>query len=232
VAAALEPLLLGAELRRLALLGLALCAPAAAQEPYVSLEAALPPRPGWEAEAAPRRLVLFEDGTLYVGGSQSLAVGRLEKGELEEIGKRLDKLRKSTPGLGGTLSFGPGDQRYRLRVAKGKPLDVVVSGDPAAAPPELRPLAGLVAELAAYQHPSLRPYRPAFYAVRAREASLRGGCREWTFPIPLSKALEAPQPMSAVAAQGWPTGAQVASACVGDKSYAVTLRPLLPSEAP
>ncbi len=211
---------------------LAFAAPAAAGELYLSLETAPPARPGQEAEAAPGRFVLHDDGTLYVGGTQQFAAGRLEKGELKEIGKRLDKLRKSTPGLGGPISFGPGEQRFRLKATKGKPIDVVVTGDPETAPPNLRSLASLVAELAAYQHPSLRPYRPAFYALRAREADLAGGCREWTFPISPQQAVAAPQPMAAAAARGWPTGAQLASACVGDKRYAVTLRPLLPGEVP
>lgn len=219
-------------MRGLALAALVAASPAAAQDLYLSLEAALPDRPDLVAEGAPRRLVLLEDGSLYVGGTQHVAAGRLDKSELKEIGKRLDKLRKGTPGLGGSVSFGPGTQRQRLVVAKGKPIDVVVTGDPAQAPPELRLLAGLVADLAAYQHPSLRPYRPAFYALRAREETLPGGCREWTFPISAEQAVAAAQPLAAAEAAGWPSGAQVASACVGDKRYAVTLRPLLPWEKP
>jgi len=217
---------------RLALVALLAASPAGAQDLYLSLEASLPERADLSAEGAPPRLVLYEDGSVYVGGTQHVAAGRLEKGELKEIGKRLDKIRKGTPGLGGSVSLGAGTQRFRLVVAKGKPLDVVVTGDPAAAPPNLKPLASFVADLAAYQHPSLRPYRPAFYALRARPETLPGGCREWTFPIAAEQAVAAPQPLAAPEAAGWPTGAQVASACVGDKRYAVTLRPLLPGEKP
>lgn len=216
----------------LALLAAALPAEAHAQELYLTLDAALPDRADLVAEAAPRRLVLYEDGTLYIGGTQRIATGRLEKGELKDIGKRLDKIRKGTPGLGGTVSLGAGPQRYRLAVAKGKPIDVIVTGDPSAAPPNLKPLASLVADLAAYQHPSLRPYRPAYYALRAREETLPGGCREWTFPVTVDRAVAAAQSISAPEAAGWPTGAQVAAACVNDKRYAVTLRPLLPGEKP
>lgn len=219
-------------MKRLALAAVLAASPAAAQDPYLSLEAALPDRPDLIVEGAPRRLVLLEDGTLYLGGTQHVAAGRLEKGELKEIGKRIDKLRKATPGLGGSVNLGSGTQRHRLVVSKGKPIDVVVTGDPAAAPPNLRLLASFVADLAAYQHPSLRPYRPAFYALRAREETLPGGCREWTFPIPVDKAVTAAQPLLAAEAAGWPTGAQAAAACVNDKRYAVTLRPLLPWEKP
>ncbi len=219
-------------MKRVALLSLLAAAPVSGQDLYLSLEASLPERPELIADGAPRRLVLLEDGTLYVGGTQRIAAGRLEKGELKEIDKRLEKVRKATPGLGGNLSLGTGAQRFRLVVSKGKPIDVVVTGDPAAAPFNLRPIASLVADLAAYQHPTLRPYRPAFYALRAREASLPGGCREWTFPITPDKALQAPQPLAAAETQGWPTGAQAASACASDKRYAVTLRPLLPFEKP
>ncbi len=228
----MEPVLLRLDEKRLALLALLAAAPVSGQDLYLSLEASLPERPELIADGAPRRLVLLEDGTLYVGGTQHIAAGRLEKGELKEIGKRLEKMRKATPGLGGNISLGTGAQRFRLVVSKGKPIDVVVTGDPAAAPFNLRPIASLVVELAGFQHQSLRPCRPAFYALRARAISLPGGCREWTFPIAAEKALAAAQPLAAAEAQGWPTGAQAASACVSDQRYAVTLRPLLPFERP
>jgi hypothetical protein len=208
---------------------LALASVAGAEDVYLSLEAAPPESPDLIAEAAPKRLVLLEDGSVYVGGTQAMAVGRLEKPELKEIGKRLDRVRK-TPGLGANVSFGEGRQRYRLVVSKGKPLDVVASGDPASAPAALKPLASLVADLASFQHASLRPYRPASFALRAREAKLAGGCRSWSFPVPVERALAAAQPIPASEAAGWPTGAQAASVCVNDRSYAVTLKPLLPWE--
>lgn len=210
---------------------LLLASAAAAEDLYVSLEAALPEAPGLVADGAPKRFVLLEDGALYVGGTQSVAVGRLEKPELKDLGKRLDRVRK-TPGLGASVKFGEGPQRFRLVVSKGKPLDVVATGDPAGAPAALKPLAALVADLASFQHTSLRPFRPATFALQAREASLAGGCRSWSFPVPVERALAAPQPIPASEAAGWPTGAQAASVCVNDRRYAVTLKPMLPWERP
>ncbi|HET7293237.1 MAG TPA: hypothetical protein VFM88_12490 [Vicinamibacteria bacterium] len=215
----------------LAVAALLVATAAAAEDLYLSLEAALPEAPDLVTEAAPKRFVLLEDGSVYVGGTQSIAAGRLEKGELKALGKRLEKVRK-TPGLGASVTFGEGAARYRLVVAKGKPLDVVASGDPATAPAALRGLAGLIAELATFQHPSLRAYKPASYALRAREASLPGGCRSWSFPVRVEQAVAAAQRVPAAEAAGWPTGAQAASVCVDDRRYAVTLRPLLPDERP
>ena len=215
----------------LATAALLLASAAAAEDVYISLEAALAETPDLVADGAPKRFVLLEDGTVYVGGTQSVAAGRLEKAELKDLGKRLDRVRK-VPGLGASVAFGEGPQRYRLVVTKGRSLDVVVSGDPAAAPAPLKALAGLIADLASFQHASLRPYRPATFALRAREASLAGGCRSWSFPVPVERALAAPQPLPAREAAGWPTGAQAASVCVNDRRYAVTLKPLLPWERP
>ncbi len=215
----------------LAAAGLLLAPAAFAEDVYVTLEAPLSESPGLVADAAPKRFVLLEDGTVYVGGTQSIAAGRLEKPELKELGKRLDRVRK-TPGVGASVSFGEGAQRYRLLVTKGKPLDLVASGDPASAPATLKPLASLVADLASFQHASLRPYRPVSYALRAHEAKLAGGCRAWSFPVQVERAVAAPQAVPASGAVGWPTGAQAASVCVDDRSYAVTLRPLLPWERP
>jgi len=217
--------------RGLAAATLLLASAARSEDVYISLEAALPESPDLVVEAAPKRFVLLEDGSVYVGGTQDVAAGRLEKPELKEIGQRLDRVRK-TPGLGASVTFGEGRQRYRLVVTKGKALDVVATGDPGSAPAALKPLASLVADLAAFQHPSLRSYRPASFALRAHETRLVGGCRSWSFPVPIERALAGPQPVPASEAAGWPTGAQAASVCVDDRSYAVTLRPLLPWERP
>jgi len=232
VAPPLEPILLGPAVKgALAAAALLLAGAVSAEDVYLSLEVALPESPGLVSDAAPKRFVLLEDGSVYVGGTQDVAAGRLEKGELKELGKRLDRVRK-TPGLGSSVSFGEGGQRYRLLVTKGKPLDVVAAGEPASAPAALKPLASLLVDLASFQHPSLRPYRPASFALHAREAKLDGGCRSWSFPVPVERAVASPQPIPASEASGWPTGAQAASVCVNDRTYAVTLRPLLPWEHP
>ena len=59
-----------------------------------------------------------------------------------------------------------------------------------------------------------------------------GGCRAWSFSLPLAQALAAPRFLAAAEALGWPTGAMPASVCADDRRYAVTLRPLLPDERP
>ena len=215
-----------------ALLVLLAASLAAAAEPdvYLTLDATLDPTPGFVPEAAPRRLVMLEDGTVYVGGSRHVAVGHLDKTQLRDLDKRFEKLRKQ--GVSEAVTFGPGTARYHLVVAKGKALDVTTTGDPEAAPFNLRPLAALVSELARLDDPSLRPYAPATYAVRATLGTLAGGCRAWDLPIPVDSAVASAQPVPAAAATGWTTGAVASSVCVNDKSYIVTLRPLLPGERP
>jgi hypothetical protein len=187
--------------------------------------------PGRVLAAMPDRFTLLEDGNVYVGGTSAAATARLEKNEIREIEKNLDRVRKIA-GLGSQVTFGPGELKQRLLVRKGRGLDITATGDPASAPPALRPLASLMSDLAAFSHPALRPYRPAFFALSAREGSLPGGCRSWAFPVPLAQALAAPQAVAAAAAERWPTGAEPASVCAADKRYVVTLRPLLPGEKP
>lgn len=187
--------------------------------------------PGEVPEAMPDRFVLLEDGNVYVGGTSTIATARLEKGDVRDIEKSLDRIRK-IPGLGSVVTFGPGEQKRRLIVRKGRALDITVSGDTASAPPGLRPLASLIDTLAHFDAPGLHPYRPASLALSAREGVLPGGCRSWNFPVSLAQALAGPQSVAASAAERWPTGGQPASVCEGDKRYVVTLRPLLPGEKP
>ncbi|HET7746195.1 MAG TPA: hypothetical protein VFM29_02775 [Vicinamibacteria bacterium] len=187
--------------------------------------------PGQVAEAAPPRFVLLEDGTVFVGGAREVWSGRLGSAEAKALEKRVEAMRKITP-LSGTVTLGPGPERRRLVLAKGKPADVRVEGATSASPPALTLLAELVRDLEAFHHSSLRPYAPASYALSAREGSLVGGCRAWTRPQKLADAVFAPLVVPADVAEGWPTGASPAHVCVGDKSYVVTLRPLLPGERP
>lgn len=191
-----------------------------------------PGTPGSDASGAPPRFVLLRDGRVFVGGTSRLEAGRLEKSEAQALMKRAEALRK-IPGIGSPLALGGrASLALRLRLVEDKALEVNATGDPAAAPPELAPLASLVQDLARFTHPSLQPYAPASYAVSAREARLVGGCRGWTLPVPIAEALAGPRALSAADAEGWPTGALPASVCVEDKRYAVTLRPLLPEERP
>jgi hypothetical protein len=217
----------------LAVLALASATPLAADVPsaVVVLQVSGGGLPGQVAEAMPERFVLLEDGSVYVGGTATIATARLEKGDVRDIEKSLDRIRKIS-GLGSVVVFGPGEQKRRLIVHKGRALDITASGDTASAPPGLRPLASLMDTLAHFDTPALHPYRPASFALSAREGALPGGCRSWTFPVSLPQALAAPQSIAASAAERWPTGGQAASVCAGDKRYVVTLRPLLPGEKP
>ena len=184
-------------------------------------------------EAAPPRFALLEDGQVFVGGTRSLSVGRLGSKELKDLERRFAEVRR-LPGLAGTITLGPGERRHRIRLFKGgRPLDLTINGDPARAVPERRPLAGLLQDLEQFTHPTLRPYAPESYALSAREGSLRGGCRRWTAASPpIAETVFAPVGIPAAVADGWPTGATPASVCVGNRTYVVTLRPLLPGEQP
>ena len=193
---------------------------------------ASPAAPVGDPAGAPPRFALLKDGQVFVGGSSRIESGRLERREAQALVKRAGELRRS-PGIGSGVSFGgPGERTFRLRLLEGDPLEIAATGDPARASPALAPLAALVAELAAFHHPSLRPYAPTAYALVAREQRLVGGCREWSLPVPIAEALAAPRSVPAAEVEGWPTGALAASVCADEKRYAVTLRPLLPGELP
>ena len=197
----------------------------------VTLEA-ISPLPGEQVAAAlPLRFALLENGLVYVGGTSQVLAGQLGKDEVAALERRMNDVRK-LPGLASTVTFGPGSTGYRLTLRKPKPLDVLVHGDPASAPPGMLPLASLVRDLAQFTHASLRPYEPGSYALGVREGKLAGGCRPWTLPVPLADAEASPRIVSAASVVGWPTGATPASVCAGDKAYVVTLRPLVPGEKP
>jgi len=191
-----------------------------------------PGTPGSDPAGAPPRLVLLSDGQVFVGGTGRLDTGRLEKGEAQALRRGADAARKAA-GRGGVLALG-GDERrvVRLRFAEDEPREVSVTGDPAAAAPALRALAGFVSQALSFEHPGLARYVPASYALSAREGRLAGGCRAWRFPFAIEDALAAPRLVEAADAEGWPTGGWPASVCAGEKRYVVTLRPLLPGEQP
>jgi hypothetical protein len=188
--------------------------------------------PGGDPSAAPPRFVLLKDGQVFVGGSSLVEAGRLEKREAQALQKRAAALRK-LPGIGAPLALGgDAETTLRLRLVERDPLEIIATGDPAAAPAPLAALASLLQDLARFHHPSLRPYAPSSYAVTAREARLVAGCRGWSFPFPIEEALAGPRLVPAAEAASWPTGELAASVCVDDRRYAVTLRPLLPDERP
>jgi hypothetical protein len=191
-----------------------------------SLTAALPDQ---FAESAPPRFVLLEDGTVFVGGTSVILTGKLTGRDLKDLDRRLGDVRK-LPGLAGTVILGPGRGRFRMLLRKGRPLLMTIEGDPAQAAPALAPLGALVADLLRFDSPILHEYEPTAYAMSAREQKLPGGCRAWPFSEPVQSAVFAPKPMAAARIVGWPTGARPASVCSGDRMFAVTFRPLLPTE--
>jgi hypothetical protein len=197
----------------------------------VVLEGLTAPLPDQVAEAAPPRFVLLEDGQVFVGGTSRLAAGRLTKAEAKGIEARVAAVRQA-PGFGAEVSLGAGNQRYRLRLRKGGSQDITITGDPGAAAATPPILAALLRDLLRFEHPTLRAYRPAAYVVIAREGTLAGGCRRWTFPEPLADSLFTPGTVPATAAENWPTGAAPSSVCADGKTYVVALRPLLPGERP
>jgi hypothetical protein len=204
---------------------------AESEDVLFTLEAMEVATAGHVSAALPLRFALFADGQVFVGGTSRLLAGRLTKEETSALERRANELRK-LPGLAATVSLGPGPAGFRLRLKKGKPLDVLVQGDPAAAPPGLGPLASLIADLLRFDHVSLQPYEPDSYALVAHEGTLVGGCRPWALPASLAEAIAGPVVLPAAVVSDWPTGATPASVCSGDKAYVVTLRPLLPGETP
>jgi hypothetical protein len=153
--------------------------------------------------------------------------GRLSGGPLKGLRSDVARVRK-LKGLADHLTFGPGKGEFRLRLAKGR--DVIATGDPEHAPFDARPVAGLIEKLLRFDDPSLHLYRPERYELTVRPGALAGGCRSWTLPVPLVDALAGPHVVPAATVTSWPTGALAASVCAGDKSFIVTLRPLLPWE--
>jgi hypothetical protein len=182
--------------------------------------------------AAPPRFVLRRDRRVFVGGSEAIYSGVIEKDEATALERRVETLVKSGL-LDAPVAFGGGSQtRYRLRLPREDDRDVAITGDPDSAPPALQGVAALVGELLRFDHPYLRPWTPSEYAVSAREGELRGGCRAWLLPLPFESLLAGPQRMPVKDVERWPTGSSPASVCENGRRYVVTFRPLLPGEQP
>ena len=197
----------------------------------LELRASTPFAPLQDWSAAPPRFVLMEDGQVFVGGSKDLLAGRLDKDEAKAIEGQMEAVRKM-PGLASVVSFAEGEEpSFHLRGGKGKNLDVRATGDPGKANPALRPLAALLDKLMRFDHASLRPYLPTSFALKAREAARRGGCRIWTL-LPTPREAMSGTTVQASAVETWVGGAYPTSVCVGDKAYEVQLRALLPGEHP
>ncbi len=197
-------------------------------EAAIVLEVLPPPAPGFVPEAAPPRFVLLDDGTVFVGGTSDVVSAKLDKDVTKGIEKQVSRVRK-LPGLGSSVTLGPGTKRYRLTLKKGP--TILAAGDTGQATAAFRPLAELLVSLEGFDHASLRPYRASQYALHLQQGRLPGGCRPWTFGAPPA-AGSGPRIVPADAASDWPVGATAGSACAGDATWIVALRPLLPGERP
>jgi hypothetical protein len=182
--------------------------------------------------AAPPRFVLLRDRRVFIGGSEKIYGGLLEKDEAKAIERRVEALVKSGL-LDAPVSFGgDSEERYRLRLPREKDRDVSITGDPASAPPGLQGVAALVTDLLRFDHPHLRPWTPTEYAVSAREGELVGGCRAWLLPLSFDAVRAGSQRIAVAEAQRWPAGSNPAAVCEDGRRYVVTFRPLLPGEQP
>lgn len=199
-------------------------------EAVVVLEATTPFSSGEDWSAAPLRFVLLQDGSVFLGGSKDLLAGQLEKQEIKALEAQIEAVRK-LPGLASVTAFGGDLPTFRLRVSKGKPLDLRITGDPGNAPAALRPLATLLERLLRFDHPSLRPHAATSLALVAREATHPGGCRLWTLTATPAEASSGTV-VAGASASSWLPGIAPTSVCVGDKRYELRLRPLVPGERP
>jgi hypothetical protein len=193
----------------------------------LTLERALPLEPGDVPEAAPATFVLLTGGQFYTGGSSEILAGRLTGQAHKALRDQIARVKK-LKGLGASVELGPGSEQYRLVIEKER--EIRVTGDPSRAPFGLRPLAMLLDTLTHLDDPSIHRYTPERFRLIVRQGALTGGCRPWTFSIPLVDALPAHRVVPALMAAGWPTGLHPASVCASDKTYVVALRPLLPWE--
>lgn len=184
-------------------------------------------------DGVPPRFVLLTDGSVFVGGRREVLKGRLDKEEMQAISTRLDVAMKSVGKAGPpqTLVVGEGPALFRFSVLLGSPAQLVVMGslEPSGAPP-LSPLPGFIRDLAAFRHPSLRPWTPAQFTMVVKERALPGGCRTATGLPPLAQTLANSVVVAERLTRGFPTGAETSQVCEGPKRYTVVFRPVIPGE--
>lgn len=184
-------------------------------------------RPGEDPQGQPPRFLILRDGRFFLAGTRAVFAGRLDSREMKALDKRVAAARKAAGAGNAGVAFDHTSARHRLRALRGKPFEATATGNPTRAPARLKPLADLVRDLQAFEHPTLAPFAPESYRLFARSATLPGGCRRWPRP---AAPPDAPQVVSAAGFPGWPTGVTPASVCHAGRRFAVTLRPLLPGE--
>lgn len=206
-----------------------------APRPWLRLDpfpAEMPLTPRESFDGVPIRFLMLTDGSVYVGGRHDVLRGSLDKAEMQVFATRLAAVRKSfkkTP-IPSTLPVGEGPAIFRLSVFGDSPFQVVITGRLPAIPEPLMPLPDFVRRLAGFRHPSLRPFDPTEFVMSVKEKTLVGGCRSSRGLPPLAPAVGAEVVVPEAATHGFPTGADLAQVCEGQKRYTVTFRPLLPGE--
>ena len=194
-------------------------------------EMALTPRESFDG--VPSRFVLLTDGSVFVGGRREVLKGWLDKGEMQAISTRLDAAMKSLGKAGPpqTLVVGEGPAIFRFSVLLGAPIQLVVMGDlDPLAGPALAPLPDFIRGLAAFRHPSLKPWDPDRFTLIVKERVLRGGCRLAPALGPLASRVANDSAVGEALTHGFPTGSEMSQVCDGLKRYTVVFRPLIPGE--
>ena len=185
-------------------------------------------------DGVPPRFVLMTDGTVYVGGRRDLLRGSLDRSEMQDISTRLDLTLKSLGKSGppSTLVMGDGPAIFRFSVLLGTPFQTVVMGSLDAGVGAVTPalLPDFIRRLAAFRHPSLRPFDPPEFAMIVREKTLSGGCRTAKGLPSLSQSLQGERVVQEALTRSFPTGPDMAQVCEGARRYTLVFRPLIPGD--
>jgi hypothetical protein len=195
----------------------------------VTLEVIEPAVEWRQARALPMRVALLGKGRVYVGGSARLATAVLEGDDRKDLEKLAEQVAKQD-GLAGEVRLGPGDTRYRLHFPE-RGVVILGAGAPEGASGDLRRLGELIERLRDFDHPSLMPWTPQEYLLSVSRQDLPGGCRPWRLELDPEALLRQPMAIPAGAAPDWSTGVFPTVACLGERRFAVTLRPLVPGES-
>lgn len=196
--------------------------------------AEMPLSPRESFDGVPSRFILMTDGSVYVGGRREYLRGFLDRAEMQDVSTRLDLALKALgkAGVPPSITLGEGPAVFRLSSLLGVQFHTYVMGNLDA--PLLAPFQALLVDfvrrLAAFRHPSLRPFDPAQFAMSAREKTLPGGCRDRLLLPPLASLPADELVVGESLTHGFPTGPEMAQVCEGTKRFAVVFRPLVPGE--